>query len=93
MEKDKIDRLGKQELENYREELQSSLNRLEKDLLAEEEEAVNQSVESLGHETDAYRASVYEKYEQLKDGLINQGVKEVMETYGNFSHEASSDNS
>lgn len=86
-----IDKLHREEIQAYRDELQNALKKLELELDTVDQAKVESAQEELSQETTSYRQQMFDRYQEIKSQLVSQGVKEVVAEYGNFSHEESSD--
>lgn len=90
-EKQMIRKKQKEILKNYQQELEERLLQLETKLDEANQQQLNEVQDRVKDDLNNYRRLVEHDYQAHQEELINAGVREVMSSYGNFSHETGHD--
>lgn len=90
--KDVILARHKQELADYKAELSQSLKEYKEDQAREIEEELQAASLEVDKEVEVYRIRLDREYENLRDDLIRQALREVLDEYGYSNNEESPSN-
>ena len=86
-DKEFIRQNNRNELEQFEEVLEQTLNDWRSQLNQRNNAIIDEANAMLKQQVDKFRDEIFEHYATRKDELVNEGVREVLATYGNFRND------